>query len=251
MVKKIFVFFLGASILTLIVLCGYYYLSTNRESIQEIPILGDAFPMEDVLENIGTMSGNGQLEEIDDTQNLEKPTYKGDVMSVHVCDGYSDGSFSIRNIRMDMTFRQVVNTELKNIGVYVSDNEYGRDTFYCMSSNDNQGKDLLPVLERAILGYACEIIYNFSADITIEDPEEYPYLEGVQYQFIQGYENVDPEKKIESAFTTSFGKPTTKTENEYYMSLFTAPKETITMYYEYKEEDSDYNLRYILWEKIE
>ncbi len=256
--KKIFRFFLVISILALVFLGGYYYLSQNREMVKEIPILNDVFPMEDVIvgtENVGGNAENPvvvvpQLPEGDDVA-VEEATYKSDVLSVHVCDGYSDGSFAIRNIRMDMTFRQVVNIELKNIGVYVSDKDYGKGTFYCMASDDEQGKDLLPVLERAILGNPCEIVYDFSADITIEDPVEVPYLEGVQYQFIEGKENVDAERKIEDAFADCFGKPVTEVENGYYISTFTAPEEVVTMYYEYSEKKKEYNLKYIVWEKIE
>ena len=234
MVKKVYGFFLIVSILVLVGLGGFYYLSTHRESVKKIPILKDAFPVEDAINENSDSTGNvnnsavvviPELPEgIDETEDA---TYKTDVNSVHICDKYTDGSYAIRNIRLGMTFRQVVNIELKNIGVYVSDKDYEKGTFYCMSSDDGQGKDLLPVLERALLGNACEIVYNFSADVSIEDGEEVPYLEGVQYQFIEGDEKVDGDREIEKAFSDCLGKPETEVENGYYKAIFTAPEEVI------------------------
>ena len=242
MVKKVFGFFMIVSILFLAGLGVWYYLDwrENAEIKPPIVILNVPTDSEDEKEN-GNNAG----------QEAETATYKQDVHSVHLCDGYSDGTFAIRNIKLGMTFRQVVNYELKNIGVYVENKEYDKSTFYAMTSEDGQGRDLLPVTERALLGNACEIVYNFSADITVEEPEEYPYLESVQIHFVEKSKPSDPEKEIEKAFTTCFGKPVVETEGSYYVSVFTGTKEKLSMYYEYIEMEEDFNLRYILWEMFE
>lgn len=241
MVKKVFGFFLTISILVLIGLGVFYYIDWNN-SLDNEPVI--------VIPNLPSDDSDG--EDADNTAGDEKePSYQQDVYSVHLCDRYTDGTFAIRNIKLGMTFRQVVNYELKNIGVYADNKDYGKDTFYTMTSEDGQGKDLLPVKERALLGNACDIVYNFSADISIEEPEEYPYLEAVQFQFAENKNGVDGEKEIEAAFTDCFGKPETETAGNNYVSTFTGTKEKVTMYYEYLEDIKSYNLRYILWEKLE
>lgn len=244
MVKKVFIFFLIISILGLLVLGGWYYLDQEKNGGGKITAMLPNFPM-------GSEEDTASDDEKSETDTEEEPSYKTDVYSVHLCDGYSDGTFAIRNIKLGMTFRQVVNFELKNIGIYVDNEDYGKDTFYAMSSEDNQGKDLLPVKERALLENACEIVYNFSADITIEEPAEYPYLESVQFHFLEKEGGADPERKIEDAFSDSFGDPVTEVEGNYYMSVFTGTKDKVSMFYEYREKTEDYNLRYIIWEKFE
>lgn len=243
MAKKVFIFFLIISILGLLVLGGWYYLDEEKNGGDGILVMLPHFPM--------GSDDDATSDEQNGTDTKEEPVYKTDVYSVHLCDGYSDGTFAIRNIKLGMTFRQVVNFELKNIGVYVDNEDYGKDTFYAMSSNEEQGKDLLPVKERALLGNACEIVYNFSSDITIEEPAEYPYLESVQFHFLEKEGGADPEKKIEDAFSDSFGDPVTEVEGNYYMSVFTGTKDKVSMFYEYNEKTEDYNLRYIIWEKFE
>lgn len=242
MVKKFFIFFLSISILTLLVLGGWYYLNGEKTKENEPVVILPDFLM-------GSQDEEESGEEKKDSD--QESTYKTDVYSVHLCDGYSDGTFAIRNIKLGMTFRQVVNFELKNIGVYVENDEYGKDTFYAMSSEDGQGKDLLPVTERALLGNPCEIIYNFTTDITIEEPEKYPYLESVQFLFLDKDGGADPKREVEAAFSQSFGKPVAEVEGNYYMSVFTGTKDKVSMFYEYKEKTQDYNLRYIIWEKSE
>lgn len=239
MAKKVFGFFMIISILVLAGLGIWYYIEWN-ESLEHQPAV--------VIPNVPSDENE---EKTEDNSEVEEAAYKPDVYSVHLCDGYSDGTFAIRNIKLGMTFRQVVNFELKNIGVYVDNKDYGKDTFYAMTSEDGQGKDLLPVKERALLGNACEIVYNFSSDITIEEPAEYPYLESVQFHFQENKNGADPEKEIEDAFSDSFGKPVIETEGEYSVSVFTGTKDKVTMFYEYLEENENYNLRYILWEKFE
>lgn len=240
MAKKVFGFFLVISILVLAGLGIWYYIDWNN-SLETNPAV--------VIPNVPSASDEDETE--GEKTDIEVPVYQQDVYSVHLCDGYSDGTFAIRNIKLGMTFRQVVNYELKNIGVYVDNKDYGKDTFYAFASDEGQGKDLLPVKERALLGNACEIVYNFSADITIPEPEEYPYLESVQFQFLESKDGVDTEREIEDAFSDCFGKPVTKTEGNYYVSTFTGTKEKVMMYYEYSEEKEDYNLKYILWEKFD
>lgn len=242
MAKKVFIFFLVISILVLAGLGGWYYIDRGKNLVNE-PVI--------VIPDFATDSEENADDNQSEPGDGEEPAYKSDVYSVHLCDGYSDGTFAIRNIKLDMTFRQVINYELKNIGVHVSDKDYGKDTFYAMASEDGQGKDLLPVTERALLGNACEIVYNFSADITIEEPAEYPYLESVQFQFLKSKDGADPDRKIEDAFADCFGKPETEIQGEYYISTFTGTKDVVTMYYEYKEKNENYNLKYIIWEKLE
>lgn len=244
MAKKVFIFFLIISILGLLVLCGWYYLDKEKNGGDGTMAILPHFPM-------GSGDDTASDDEQNETDTEKEASYQTDVYSVHLCDGYSDGTFAIRNIKLGMTFRQVVNFELKNIGVYVDNEDYGKDTFYAMSSNEEQGKDLLPVTERALLGNACEIVYNFSSDITIEEPAEYPYLESVQFHFLEKEGGADPERKIEDAFSDSFGDPVTEVEGNYYMSVFTGTKDKVSMFYEYREKTEDYNLRYIIWEKFE
>lgn len=239
MAKKVFGFFMIISILVLAGLGIWYYIDWN-ENLAHQPVV--------VIPNVPSDSEDDKS---DENKDWEEPVYKQDVYSVHLCDGYSDGTYAIRNIKLGMTFRQVVNYELKNIGVYVDNNDYDKDTFYAMTSEDGQGKDLLPVKERALLGNACEIIYNFSSDITVEEPEEYPYLESVQFHFLETKNGADPQKEIEDAFADTFGKPVIATEGEYSTSVFTGTKDKVTMFYEYLNEKETYNLRYILWEKFE
>ena len=244
MAKKIFVFFLSISILVLLVIGGLYYLNSEKNGGDGIVAILPNFPM-------GPDEDTDLEDEGNKADSKEEPTYKTDVYSVHLCDGYSDGTFAIRNIKLGMTFRQVVNFELKNIGVYVENDEYGKDTFYAMSSDEDEGKDLLPVTERALLGNPCEIVYNFTTDITIEEPAKYPYLESVQFHFLEKEGGADPKREIEEAFSDSFGDPVTEVEGNYYMSVFTGTKDKVSMFYEYREKTEDYNLRYIIWEKFE
>lgn len=243
MTKKLFGYFIFISIVILVGLFGLYYF--NREPVNSVPSV-PGIPNSSMTESDASEE-DGKEEE----GTKSEPTYSPDVYSVHLCDGYSDGTFAIRNIKLGMTFRQVVNFELKNIGVYVENDAYNKSTFYAMSSEDGQGKDLLPVKERALLGNACEIVYNFSNDITIEEPSEYPYLESVQFHFLEKEGGMDADKKVEKAFAECFGKPTIETEGEYSVSVFTGAKEKVTMFYEYTEEIEAFNLRYILWEKFE
>ncbi len=257
--KKIFYFFLIGSILALLVLLGYYYLKS--EGIIGDKIVAEGVPNEpnglegdktDVDSNGDSAEDNGEDSgQENDGQTEEEPSYRPDVLSVHLCDRYSDGTFAIRNIKLGMTFRQVVNFELKNVGVYVDNSDYDKSTFEMMSSNEEEGKDMLPVRERALLGNACDILYNFTTDISIEEPAEYPYLESVQFLFTDSKKAADSEKKIEDAFSDCFGKPVVETEGSYSMSTFTGTKERIRMFYEYDEEKKDYNLNYILWETLE
>ena len=244
MAKKVFIFFLIISILGLGFLGGWYHYDKMKNTVNE-PVV--------VVPNLSADEENGESDEdeAENAEDSEEAEYSSDVYSVHLCDGYSDGTFAIRNIKLGMTFRQVVNTELKNIGVYVSNKDYGKDTFYAMASEDGEGKDLLPVTKRALLGNACEIVYNFSADITIEEPSEYPYLESVQFQFVENKDGVDSERKIEAAFQDCFGKPDTEISGGYYVSTFTGTKEEVKMFYEYIEKTETYNLKYILWETLE
>lgn len=244
MVKKIFGVFLAISILALVILCGWYYLTGEQNKGDGAFAIFPNFPWGTQNEEKPDDGDNG-------TDMKDELTYQSDVYSVHLCDGYSDGSFAIRNIKLGMTFRQVVNFELKNVGVYVDNDEYGKDTFYAMSSNEDEGKDLLPVTERAMLGNPCEIVYNFTTDITIEEPAEYPYLESVQYLFFEQEGGADSKREIEAAFSDSFGDPVTEVEGNYYMSVFTGTKDKVSMFYEYSEKTEDYNLRYIIWEKLE
>ena len=239
--KKIFGFFMLISILFLAFLGIRYYIKWYDGLEIKPAIVVPNLPSDDNTEN-DTSGEGGQIIE---------PSYKEDVYSVHLCDGYSDGTFAIRNIKLGMTFRQVVNIELKNIGVYVENDAYDKSTFYAMSSKEGQGKDLLPVKERALLGNACEIVYDFSTDITIEEPAAYPYLDSVQFHFMEREGGADTDKKIEAAFAESFGKPVIETEGEYSVSIFTGTKEKVSMFYEYFEEKENFNLRYILWEKLE
>ena len=244
MAKKIFGAFLIISILTLVALGGWYYLKEEQNKGDGLNVVLPNFLM-------GSQKEDETDNEEDRADTKEEPSYQSDVYSVHLCDGYSDGTFAIRNIKLGMTFRQVVNFELKNVGVYVENDEYGKDTFYAMSSNEDEGKDLLPVTERALLGNPCEIVYNFTTDITIEEPAEYPYLESVQYLFLEKEGGADPKREIEEAFSDSFGDPVTDVEGNYYMSVFTGTKDKVSMFYEYREKTEDYNLRYIIWEKFE
>ncbi len=244
MTKKVFGFFMIISILVLIGLGVWYYVDWRENAEIDLPIVVPNVPSD-------SEGDEGDEGETNVGQEAETVTYKEDVYSVHLCDGYSDGTFAIRNIKLGMTFRQVVNYELKNIGVYVEDKEYDKSTFYAMTSEDGQGRDLLPVKERALLGNACEIVYNFSSDITVEEPEEYPYLESVQFHFVENTKGADPEKEIEKAFSTCFGKPVVETEGSYSVSVFKGTKDKVTMFYEYIEDKEDFNLRYILWEKFE
>lgn len=250
MAKKLFWYFIFISIAILACLFGLYYF--NREPVVDIPSVEGVPNVPTDSENNSEADVNGGNDSnSDDSKETDEPAYSADVYSVHLCDGYSDGTFAIRNIKLGMTFRQVVNHELKNIGVYVENDAYDKSTFYAMSSKENQGKDLLPVKERALLGNACEIVYNFTNDITIEEPSEYPYLESVQFHFLQKEGGMDADKKIEKAFADCFGKPTIETEGAYSVSVFTGTKEKVTMYYEYIEENEGFNLRYILWEMFE
>ena len=237
--RKIFCGFLILSILTLLGLSGWYYLE-RQQNLKIEPNV--------VIPNIQGIP-NEEPEKEPEGEKKE-PTYKPDVYSVHLCDRYEDGTFSIRNIKLGMTFREVVNIELKNIGVYVENSEYGKDSFYAMASKDNQGKDLLPVRERALLGNACDIVYNFSTDITVENPDKYPFLDSVQFQFTSYNENADKQKKIEDAFSYCFGKPVIEIEGKYSVSTFTGPNDKIQMFYEYFEGSESFNLRYIIWEKF-
>lgn len=239
MTKKIFGFFLILSILVLAGLGGFYYYEKQQNLKAEPNVVVPN------VQGIPNEEGGG-----DSDTETGKPTYKQDVYSVHLCDGYADGTFAIRNIKMGMTFRQVVNFELKNIGVYVENSEYGKDSFYAMASGENQGKDLLPVTERALLGNACDIVYNFSSDITIEDPAQYPFLESVQFQFLENKDGADPQKKIEDAFAYCFGKPVIETEGKYSVSTFVGTSDKIEMFYEYSKEKERFNLRYIIWGKF-
>lgn len=243
MAKKVFGFFMIISILVLIGLGAFSYLDWRENAEIKLPVVIPNVPSDSEGDEDGGRPNVGQ--------EAETATYKQDVYSVHLCDGYSDGTFAIRNIKLGMTFRQVVNHELKNIGVYVDNKEYDKSTFYAMTSEDGQGRDLLPVTERALLGNACEIVYNFTSDITVEEPEEYPYLESVQFQFVEKLKPSDPEKEIEKAFSSCFGKPVIETEGSYSVSVFTGTKDKVTMFYEYIEDTETFNLRYILWEKFE
>ena len=243
MAKKVFGFFMIISILVLLGLGVFSYLDWRENAEIKLPVVIPNVPSEP--------EGDEENGQTNVGQEAETVTYKQDVYSVHLCDGYSDGTFAIRNIKLGMTFRQVVNFELKNIGVYVDNKEYDKSTFYAMTSEDGQGRDLLPVTERALLGNACEIVYNFSSDITVEEPEEYPYLESVQFHFVEKLKPSDPEKEIEKAFSECFGKPVIETEGSYSVSVFTGTKDKVTMYYGYIEDTEDFNLRYILWEKFE
>lgn len=247
--KKVFIFFVTTSVLILGVLCGIYFLSSHREAVQKIPVLKDAFPLEEI-ENEEDNSSNktDSTDEKTEEDKVEEASYKEDVYSVHVCDKYTDGSFSVRNIRLGMTFRQVVDTELKNIGVYVENDAYKKGTFATMSSEDGQGQDLLPVLERAVLGNACEIIYDFTADVSIEEGEKVPYLEKVQYQFV-GQDNVDEKRQVEKAFEDCFGEAEKLTKNGYYQVNFETEKERLTIYYSHESKKDIYSLKYIIWEQ--
>lgn len=242
MAKKIFVFFLIISILVLAGLGGFFYYDSQSNSKEELNVPGISNEENNQDANTNT--------DADTDADTTEPVYKEDVYSVHLCDGYTDGTFAIRNIKLGMTFRQVINIELKNIGVYVENSAYDKDTFYAMASNENQGKDLLPVKERALLGNACDIVYNFSSDITIEEPEEYPYLESVQFQFANVKDGVDTDKEIEDAFSDCFGKPVLETEGKYSVSTFVGTKDKVQMFYEYVEDNEKYSLKYIIWQKI-
>lgn len=246
MTKKVFGFFMIVSTLVLAGLLSWYFWnwepSTSNQTTAGIP-------------NVPSDSENGDktdTEASDKADEQEKePSYNQDVYSVHLCDRYSDGTFAIRNIKLGMTFRQVVNFELKNIGVYVENDAYDKSTFEAMSSKEGQGKDLLPVTKRALLGNACEIVYNFSNDITIEEPSKYPYLESVQFHFLDTTKGADNDKKIEDAFADCFGKPVIETEGQYSVSTFTGTREKVKMFYEYDQDKEVFHLRYILWEKFE
>ena len=244
--KKIFMFFLIISILALLFLGGWYYLTLNKrpvtESVEGVPNVPED-------ENAGengedTIDGENTP---DTEEDGEEPAFKSDVYSVHLCDGYSDGSFAIRNIKLGMTVRQVIDYEMKNVGVYVKDSDYDKDAFQAMMSDEEEGRDLLPIKERALLGNACEIIYNFTYDITFDNPAEYPYLEEVQFVFAKNKNGVDPDKKIEEAFEDCFGEPDVETNDNQYVATFYGKKEEVTMFYEYSELKDDYNLKYITW----
>lgn len=243
MVKKIFIAFITISLLILIFGAGIYAFRVLTGEENTAPDSGTA-GVENKDENKNDIKSD---EKEDDGKEEEEYFYKEDVALVHLCDGYSDGSFSIRNIKLGMTFRQVVDTELKNVGVYVGKDGYSKNTFDVMQSDDGEGADMLPVKERALLGNACEILYNFDADISVEEPEKYPYLQSVQYTFLKK-EGVDLQKKIMDAFSDCFGKPETAMEGEYYVAVFEGEKETVSMYYAYDEDKTEYSLRYIIWQ---
>ena len=241
MTKKVFGFFMIVSTLVLAVLLSWYFRNWEPR-----PIKQDVAGIPNVPSDTETDTEDGDTGK----QQNQEISYNQDVYSVHLCDRYSDGTFAIRNIKLGMTFRQVVNFELKNIGVYVENDAYDKSTFDAMSSNEEQGKDLLPVTKRALLGNACEIVYNFSNDITIEEPAVYPYLESVQFHFLETETGADRDKKIEDAFADCFGKPVVETEGEYSVSTFTGTKEKVKMFYRYNQEQEVFHLRYILWEKF-
>ena len=244
--KKFFGFFMIVSIVALVLLVSVYFKRWEPDIFNQVTEGIVNVPDDSENEN-----GGNNSEGSNEVENKEEPAYNQDVYSVHLCDRYSDGTFSIRNIKLGMTFRQVVNFELKNIGVYVDNDAYDKSTFEAMSSKEGQGKDMLPVTKRALLGNACEILYNFSNDITIEEPSEYPYLESVQFSFVDTENGVDKEKKIEDAFSDCFGKPVIETEGKYSTATFTGTKEKVTMFYEYIENKETVSLRHILWEKYE
>lgn len=246
MIKKIFGFFMIVSIVALVLLVSFYFWKWEPDILNQV-----TEGIENVPSDTEGEDGDNNSENNDEIGDNEDSTYNQDVYSVHLCDRYSDGTFAIRNIKLGMTFRQVVNYELKNIGVYVDNDAYDKSSFEAMSSKEEQGKDMLPVTKRALLGNACEILYNFSNDITIEEPSEYPYLESVQFSFIDTGKGVDKEKKIEDAFADCFGKPVIETEGRYSTATFISSKEKITMFYEYIEDKETVSLRHILWEKFE
>ena len=246
MIKKIFGFFMIVSIVALVLLVSFYFWKWEPDILNQV-----TEGIENVPSDTEGEDGDNNSENNDEIGDNEDSTYNQDVYSVHLCDRYSDGTFAIRNIKLGMTFRQVVNYELKNIGVYVDNDAYDKSSFEAMSSKEEQGKDMLPVTKRALLGNACEILYNFSNDITIEEPSEYPYLESVQFSFIDTENGVDKEKKIEDAFADCFGKPVIETEGRYSTATFISSKEKITMFYEYIEDKETVSLRHILWEKFE
>ena len=246
MAKKLFGFFMIVSIVALALLVSVYFKRWEPDIFNQVTEGIVNVPTDDESENEDNNSENS-----DEAEEKEETVYNQDVYSVHLCDRYSDGTFSIRNIKLGMTFRQVVNFELKNIGVYVDNDAYDKSTFEAMSSKEGQGKDMLPVTKRALLGNACEILYNFSNDITIEEPSEYPYLESVQFSFVDTENGVDKEKKIEDVFSDCFGKPVIETEGRYSTATFVGTKEKVTMFYEYIEDKETISLRHILWEKFE
>jgi len=246
MTKKIFCFFMIVSIFLLAGLVSFYFWKWEPNTLNPVT---EGIP--NAPSDIQEENGNNNDVNVDKTDTEEEYSYSQDVYSVHLCDRYSDDTYAIRNIKLGMTFRQVVNFELKNIGVYVDNDAYDKSTFEAMSSNEGQGKDMLPVTKRALLGNVCEILYNFSNDITIEEPSQYPYLESVQYSFIDNGTGVDKDKKIEKAFTDCFGKPEVETEGRYSIVTFSGTKEKITMFYEYIEEKEILCLKHILWEKFE
>ena len=193
--KKFFGFFMIVSIVALALLVSVYFKRWEPDIFNQVTEGIVNVPTDDESENEDNNSENSN-----ESEKKEETVYNQDVYSVHLCDRYSDGTFSIRNIKLGMTFRQVVNFELKNIGVYVDNDAYDKSTFEAMSSKEEQGKDMLPVTKRALLGNACEILYNFSNDITIEEPSEYPYLESVQFSF------VDTENGVVNVSAMFFGR---------------------------------------------
>ena len=249
MTKKVFGFFMIVSTLVLAGLLSWYFWNWEPSPLNQLTEGIPNIPSDTETEDEALKDNNENGDKIDEQE--KEPSYNQDVYSVHLCDRYSDGTFAIRNIKLGMTFRQVVNFELKNIGVYVSNDAYDKSTFEAMSSREEQGKDLLPVTQRALLGNACEIVYNFSNDITIEEPSGYPYLESVQFSFVETENGADRDKKIEDAFSDCFGKPVIETEGKYSVSTFTGTKEKVEMFYEYNQEKEAFHLRYILWEKYE
>ena len=169
MTKKVFGFFMIVSALVLAGLLSWYFGNWEPSPIKQTTAGIPNVPSD--TEDVADKENSDNTDKKDEQE--KELSYNQDVYSVHLCDRYSDGTFAIRNIKLGMTFRQVVNYELKNIGVYVDNDAYDKSSFEAMSSKEGQGKDMLPVTKRALLGNACEILYNFSNDITIEEPTKY------------------------------------------------------------------------------
>ena len=109
MTKKLFGFFMIVSIVALALLVSVYFKRWEPDIFNQVTEGIVNVPTDDETENEDNNSENSN-----ESEKKEEPVYNQDVYSVHLCDRYSDGTFSIRNIKLGMTFRQVVNFELKN-----------------------------------------------------------------------------------------------------------------------------------------
>lgn len=201
MEKKIFTFFVVLSLGVLAVLIGKYYLERPKAPEDE-------------------------------------PITESVITDVQPSD---NGSFSIGNILVGMTFGEVVEAESAAAPYSLEE-----------SGDEGESRDVLKIAGKSIYDFPCTAYYNFDGNVSTADAtESNTALEKAYYIFAPLGEQYDASKNVVAAIGSLLGEAEEETNKDAgtdeIVYKWDAGETVVALYYRYSETVDDYAIFQLVW----